>query len=710
MNKVIFVIIVGLLIMSVTVFLGSMRPVFAEKLTFDPPINLSNNNGGVLPQITAAERNVYVLWSAGFAGSVLRASNDNGNSFGDPIPLRIGQDMAASDDHVYVVGAIDSVGNIFITVSNDNGHTFNTINDLSNNAGTSALPRIAAWGNNVYVVWHDDGSGNFDILFRASNDNAASFGDAINLSDSAGTSSDPLIHAYGSSVYVVWEEDIDHDYFADEIYFRASNDGGKSFGDIINLSNDSTRSYDPRIVASGNNVYVVWQDDHKEKDDLWARDVFFRASNDGGTTFGDVINLTADTRSSDDVNIAASGNNVYVTWNDNFAVFFRASSDSGASFRDPVMLSDKVGRLDFQWQPKIVVSENNVYVLWTDERDMFFRASDDSGLTFGDIIVLSSEDTKSSGGKGAIDLAASGGYVYAVWNDFATEQWEILFRKGFNNNPIIITELELNSSGYDSLDLEAFDCQGLKLNSKQWIEIHNASDRTIDLKDIGIELNQGQTMQNALFQTQPLQPREYRFIELSTGLTFSTNKSFAVVRFGDYPLRIDSTPVLNDSMPTYKTWQRLDGEWVFRDATPCSALPAKNIKIEIDGREFVVLVNGTGEADLIELNKETTSLALLLRSAKSTSINVTVPRELLGGPYGVGMKYKQQEWEPRELEVNQNYTHATFFINLPSGETTIRILGTTVIPEFPVAFIVLGASLAGLLIASRYRSLKFHRS
>jgi len=142
--------------------------------------------------------------------------------------------------------------------------------------------------------------------------------------------------------------------------------------------------------------------------------------------------------------------------------------------------------------------------------------------------------------------------------------------------PIIITELELNSSGYDSLDLEAFDCQGLKLTSKQWIEIHNASDRTIDLKDIGIELNLGQTMQNALFQTQPLQPREYRFIELSTGLTFPTNKSFAVVKMGDERLRIDSTPVLNDSMPTYKTWQKVDGQWVFLDPTPCSA-PSKTI-------------------------------------------------------------------------------------------------------------------------------------
>jgi len=144
-----------------------------------------------------------------------------------------------------------------------------------------------------------------------------------------------------------------------------------------------------------------------------------------------------------------------------------------------------------------------------------------------------------------------------------------------NNIPIIITELELNSQRYNETDMRAFACEGLRNVSKQWIEIHNASDRVIDLQGIGIELYQGQTMQNSLFK-QPLQPREYRFIELSSQLIFPTNKSFAVVRFGGDPLRIDSTPVLNDSMPTYKTWQKIDEQWVFLDPTPCSA-PAKSI-------------------------------------------------------------------------------------------------------------------------------------
>jgi hypothetical protein len=40
-------------------------------------------------------------------------------------------------------------------------------------------------------------------------------------------------------------------------------DGGKSFGNTINLSNNAGESDEPRLAVAnnGNNVYVVWNDD-----------------------------------------------------------------------------------------------------------------------------------------------------------------------------------------------------------------------------------------------------------------------------------------------------------------------------------------------------------------------------------------------------------------------------------------------------------------
>jgi hypothetical protein len=72
--------------------------------------------------------------------------------------------------------------------------------------------------------------------------------------------------------------------------FRASSDGGKTFGPKINLSN-STKfdSVDPSIGSEGSNVYVSWWE-VSGKDKI--NEPVFRASNDNGMTFGEKIMLS----------------------------------------------------------------------------------------------------------------------------------------------------------------------------------------------------------------------------------------------------------------------------------------------------------------------------------------------------------------------------------------------------------------------------------
>lgn len=85
--------------------------------------------------------------------------------------------------------------------STDGGATFGSTTNLSNNAGNSAFPAIAASGNNVYVVWHDDTLGNNEILYKKSTDGGANFGDITNLSNNAGSSSNPAM-AVGNNLPV----------------------------------------------------------------------------------------------------------------------------------------------------------------------------------------------------------------------------------------------------------------------------------------------------------------------------------------------------------------------------------------------------------------------------------------------------------------------------------------------------------------------------
>jgi uncharacterized protein (UPF0333 family) len=64
------------------------------------------------------------------------------------------------------------------------------------------------------------------------------------------------------------------------------------------------------VTTSGDNVYIAWWSNRTGNDE-----VMFKASTDGGKTFGDKINLSNTTNSeSQDAQIAASGDHVYVTW------------------------------------------------------------------------------------------------------------------------------------------------------------------------------------------------------------------------------------------------------------------------------------------------------------------------------------------------------------------------------------------------------------
>jgi hypothetical protein len=221
---------------------------------------------------------------------------------------------------------------------------------------------IVTSGENIYIAWWGNRTGgNDEVSFTRTTDNGVTFQDAINLSNSPnGISFDVTMAAADNNVYVTF---IDNKTGFNQIYLTASNDNGTTFGQPILINEevppDSNQTYNEfgmpiadetglvklvddhstRIAASGNNVYIVWYD--YEIADNW--DVYFRASNDGGKTFGEIINISNTTdRVSHQPEIAADGNNVYVTYWDDMPLdkkaFTRISTDAGQTFGTPIQL------------------------------------------------------------------------------------------------------------------------------------------------------------------------------------------------------------------------------------------------------------------------------------------------------------------------------------------------------------------------------------
>jgi hypothetical protein len=218
---------------------------------------------------------------------------------------------------------------------------------------------IAVSGDNVYVTWWGNNSGNYEVMFKASNDSGQTFSDKINLSNSTnGISVDADIAATGNNVYVTFADN--RTGFADA-YMITSNDNGKTFNPAVMLT-DNTNStvtnktsqmnsynvkippYELKVAAEGNNVYSLATGVEKTNTS-YQPDIFLKVSNDSGKTFGKDINLSlSEGVISDRIQIMAIDDNVYITWWDKNldgtdTPLMRISNDRGLTFGDKISLS-----------------------------------------------------------------------------------------------------------------------------------------------------------------------------------------------------------------------------------------------------------------------------------------------------------------------------------------------------------------------------------
>ncbi len=99
--------------------------------------------------------------------------------------------------------------------------------------------KIATSGDNVYIAWGSNNTGHPDIMFRASTDGGKTFGEKINLSNTSNVDSvDREIAASGSNVFVAWWER--GNQTNNEAVMKISTDNGKTFGPMLKLAANGT--------------------------------------------------------------------------------------------------------------------------------------------------------------------------------------------------------------------------------------------------------------------------------------------------------------------------------------------------------------------------------------------------------------------------------------------------------------------------------------
>jgi hypothetical protein len=121
------------------------------------------------------------------------------------------------------------------------GTNATSVNITSFSATGASNLQIATFGGwYVYQVWQQQGPGGntSDIFVRVSQDGGRTYSEPVNLSNNTGIplySINPEVGAFADDVYIIWEG-IDEDINRSNIYFINSTNGGSTFGEPLNIS------------------------------------------------------------------------------------------------------------------------------------------------------------------------------------------------------------------------------------------------------------------------------------------------------------------------------------------------------------------------------------------------------------------------------------------------------------------------------------------
>jgi hypothetical protein len=317
-------------------------------------------------------------------------------------------------------------------------------NNLTQNQNDSVYPQTAASKNNVYVVWSESTQSstdnNYDIYFKASSDGGKTFGRTINLSDNPSFSEHPQIAAVENNVYVVWT---DNTSGHKEVLFRMSTDQGKAFGKVLTISDENTNAYHPEITASGTNVFVIWNNLDADK----GNHILLRHSIDGGSIFDSKMEIGVGVKDSFP-KVAADDSNFFVVWDvkgydNNTKVMYKNGQDNNASLDDKTV---DLNQGKNGGESQILSKGNHILVSWTSNsgkegNELSLVKSDDFGISFGNIVKVSNGSKSSN-----VETVMVDNNLFVVWQESVHDAEEILLKKSTDRGITFSQTLDLSNN------------------------------------------------------------------------------------------------------------------------------------------------------------------------------------------------------------------------------------------------------------------------
>ena len=357
----------------------------------------------------------------------VRLTNDPALSM---IPLSNNWCVASSGSYVHVVwfdSRTGADGDVYYKRSSDGGLSWGLDTRISF-SGRTNFPTIAASGPYVHIVWNEDRTDTVEVYYRRSIDNGANWEVDKRLTHSRSEKSTPCIALSGLSVHIVWA---DTRGGKREVYYKNSADNGENWGIDTRIATSYDITQHPTVAASGQFVYVVWEDFRH----TGSRAIYYNKSTDGGLSWGGDTRLTSDVYSFYP-SVAVSGSNLHVVWYNDYLtsdkVFYKHSTDGGNTWSVDFSL---VNTSNSSFNPSIAISGQILHVVWYDTRDnseIYYKRSTNGGLIWNIETRLTNQASISL----YPSIAVSGSIVHVVWQEGRNGGMEIYYKQNPTGNPI----------------------------------------------------------------------------------------------------------------------------------------------------------------------------------------------------------------------------------------------------------------------------------
>ena len=344
-----------------------------------------------------------------------------------------------SSGNIWVAWHAGPIGNrdIYVGKLAAGAENFGSSVRLTDDATDQCNPDIALDSTNkLYVVWQDNGQGDWDIYVSTSIDGISWSPETMVNDPNDNHQVNPAIVIDGQSpnqAQVVWQED----HITNQDIYIAASSTGFATKTVSRITSDAFDQVEPAVAAdSANTIYVVWTDGRNSSNDIYGA-----ASNNGWANVA-VVN-DPNNQSSPAIAAESTGSILHLLWVDdtdpNGSIFYAATTDGlqGVLSIDPNVV-DEDERVYMQKEPTIAVTGstgNNlkVFACWQDWRNVNSTNTNDTDLYFTELssgsginIFVSNEGTYSYQGEPAIGICKLG-FPYLVWTDGRNTNTDIYY-------------------------------------------------------------------------------------------------------------------------------------------------------------------------------------------------------------------------------------------------------------------------------------------